>query len=296
MNSIYCHCEFDEDNFTIIIEIINNINGSNYKRILNNIDIGNIEFIYNKEEKMIKKKILDNGYEEIKIINFDNNEICNIRDLYHLIQNKNFKISLFDDFAVIENTNVVNFNITINNINKKNKNYIMDYFNKIENCILNGYKETHIYKNYIYKTCYLKNVINIELVIDNIKYSKNLFETDLDNIFDFENYSLNDYYILILYYIKNNRIIIVDFLESNQIEIIFDKNLKYHIFLESYKKNTLITNTKNKELFVKIEKDLEEFKNYLDTNKNDSNLLIEIERKINYRINKLKMESDYVFL
>ena len=54
--------------------------------------------------------------------------------------------------------------------------------------------------------------------------------------------------------------------------------------------------TANKELFTKIEKDLEEFKDYLICNKSDNNLLIEIERRISYRINKLKLENDYIFI
>ena len=57
-----------------------------------------------------------------------------------------------------------------------------------------------------------------------------------------------------------------------------------------------ITITANKELFTKIEKDLEEFKDYLICNKSDNNLLIEIERRISYRINKLKLENDYIFI
>ena len=43
MNSITCNCYFNEEYYSIVIEIINNINGYNYKRIITNKDIENIE-------------------------------------------------------------------------------------------------------------------------------------------------------------------------------------------------------------------------------------------------------------
>ncbi len=237
-----------------------------------------------------------NGHEEIKIINLYNPRIDNIKDLYDLIQSKNFQISLFENFAVIVNNKIINFNIIINNVNN-NSSYEMNYCNKIEYFILRGYTEIHFYKNYVYKTCYLENFISIELINNNIKYVKNIFETDFDYIFEFNNYSLYDYYLLLLDYIKKNKVILLEFEENNQIEIIFDKNLNYHIFLENDNLNsTILEKTKNKEIIVKIEEDLEEFRNYLKLDKNDTTILIEIERKINYRINKLKTDNDYVFL
>ena len=94
---------------------------------------------------------------------------------------------------------------------------------------------------------------------------------------------------------------VLEFEESNQFEIIFDKNSNYHIFLNSDKSNKkeLVEcnkNDKNKNLIEKIEEDLEDFRNYLYENKSDNIKLIEIERKMNYRINKLKSDNDYVFL
>ena len=295
MNSITCNCYFNEEYYSIVIEIINNINGNIYKRILSNKDIKNIEFDYDESQELIKKKLFDDGTYEIKIIKINSCRINNIKDLYNLIKNKDFEIFLFDNFAIIENSRVITFNITVNSINNISE-YGIDNLHKTEHYIINGYEETHIYKNYIYKTSYLKNVINIELIKDDIKYNKIIYETDLDNIFDFENYSMYDYYILILHYIKNDKIIIVEFIESGQIEIILDNNLNYHIFLESETKLIKIPSTKNKELFNKIEQDLEEFKDYLICNKSDNNLLIEIERRLSYRINKLKLENDYIFI
>ena len=295
MNSITCNCYFNEEYYSIVIEIINNINGYNYKRIITNKDIENIEFDYDESHDLIKKKIFDDGTYEIKIIKINSLTINNIQDLYNLIKNKDFEIFLFDNCAIIENTRVISFNITVNNVNNISK-YDNDNLHKIENYIINGYEETHVYKNYIYKTSYLKNFINIELINNDIAYNKIIYEKDLDKIFYFESYSLYDYYILILHYIKNNKIIIIEFIESGQIEIIFDNNLNYNIFLESKTKLIDISRTKNKELFDKIEEDLEKFKDYLVCNKNDNNLLIEIERRISYRINKLKLENDYVFV
>ena len=295
MNSITCNCYFNEEYYSIVIEIINNINGYNYKRIITNKDIENIEFDYDESHDLIKKKIFDDGTYEIKIIKINSLTINNIQDLYNLIKNKDFEIFLFDNCAIIENTRVISFNITVNNVNNISK-YDNDNLHKIENYIINGYEETHVYKNYIYKTSYLKNFINIELINNDIAYNKIIYEKDLDKIFYFESYSLYDYYILILHYIKNNKIIIVEFIESGQIEIIFDNNLNYHIFLDVDTKIIDIPITANKELFDKIEEDLEKFKDYLVCNKNDNNLLIEIERRISYRINKLKLENDYVFV
>ena len=295
MNSITCNCYFNEELYSIVIEIINNINSDKYKRILTNNDIRNIEFDYDESQELIKKKLFDDGTFEIKIIKINSFRINNIKDLYNLIKNKDFEIFLFDNCAIIENTRVITFNITVNKINNISE-YSIDNLHKIENYIINGYEETHIYKNYIYKTSYLKNIINIELINGNIKYNKIIYEKDINQIFNFENYSLYDYYILILHYIKNDKIIIVEFIESGQIEIIFDNNLNYNIFLESETKLINIPRTKNKELFNKIEEDLEKFKDYLISNKSDNNLLIEIERRISYRINKLKLENDYVFI
>ena len=295
MNSITCNCYFNDECYSIVIEIINNINGNTYKRFLTNTDIANIDFDYDESQELIKKQLFEDGTYEIKIIKINSCHIINIKDLYNLIKNKDFEIFLFDNCAIIENTRVITFNITINNINNISK-YDNDHLHKIEYYIINGYEETHIYKNYIYKTSYLKNFINIELINDSIKYNKIIYGPDIDKIFDFKNYSLYDYYILILHYIKNNKIIIVEFIESGQIEIIFDNNLNYHIFLDVDKKIIDIPITANKELFTKIEKDLEEFKDYLICNKSDNNLLIEIERRISYRINKLKLENDYIFI
>ena len=160
---------------------------------------------------MIKKKLFDDGKFEIKIIKINSFRINNIKDLYNLIKNKDFEIFLFDNCAIIENTRVITFNITVNKINNISE-YSIDNLHKIENYIINGYEETHIYKNYIYKTSYLKNIINIELINGNIKYNKIIYEKDINQIFNFENYSLYDYYILILHYIKNDKIIIVEFI------------------------------------------------------------------------------------
>ena len=302
MNSTYCHCEIDEDNNNITIEIINKIIKKNYIRILNNEDIENIEFIYNNEQNLIKKKILEDGNEEIQIIKIHNPKIHNIANLYNLIQNKNFKISLFNDFAVIENQKPIGFNIIIKNVkNVKYNVYEINYYDKMDYFILNGYKEFHNYKKFVYTTCYLKNFIIIELIYNNIKYVKKIFETDLDNIFNFDKHSLYNYYLVLLYYIKSNKVMVLEFEESNQFEIIFDKNSNYHIFLNSDKSNKkeLVEcnkNDKNKNLIEKIEEDLEDFRNYLYENKSDNIKLIEIERKMNYRINKLKSDNDYVFL
>ena len=130
MNSITCNCYFNEEYYSIVIEIINNINGYNYKRIITNKDIENIEFDYDESHDLIKKKIFDDGTYEIKIIKINSLTINNIQDLYNLIKNKDFEIFLFDNCAIIENTRVISFNITVNNVNNISK-YDNDNLHKI---------------------------------------------------------------------------------------------------------------------------------------------------------------------
>ena len=68
------------------------------------------------------------------------------------------------------------------------------------------------------------------------------------------------------------------------------------ILLSPEGERTIIHYETPHEHIIRTEKDLEEFKDYLICNKSDNNLLIEIERRISYRINKLKLENDYIFI